>query len=131
MYGLTKKPFIAVDFDGTVVTFAYPGVGEEVGATPWLKRWVAAGAKLILFTMRTGKELEDARAWYAERDIPLWGVQLNPEQHEWTDSNKPYAKLYIDDHGFGTPLVYGLDRPYVDWSVVGPTVLEVLEKRGN
>lgn len=51
---------IAVDFDGTCVTHEYPDVGKDIGAIPVLKELVDKGHKLILFTMRDGKELQDA-----------------------------------------------------------------------
>ena len=43
---------IAVDFDGTCVTHAFPKIGEDIGAVPVLKRLVKAGHKIILYTMR-------------------------------------------------------------------------------
>lgn len=127
MYGLKKKKMIAVDFDGTCVAYDFPGVGQSIGAEEWLRKWVAAGAKLILWTMRSDELLEDAVSWFKENDIPLWGIQTNPGQKSWTSSPKAYAKLYVDDHGFGIPLIYPEgDRPWVDWSIVGPEVLKEL-----
>lgn len=43
--------YIAVDFDGTCVTHAYPQIGKEIGAAPVL-RYLAQKHMLILFTMR-------------------------------------------------------------------------------
>jgi hypothetical protein len=108
---------VGIDFDGTCVTHEYPEVGDEIGATPILKSMVKLGYKLILFTMRSGKELEDAVEWFEEREIPLYGINENPPQKTWTDSPKAHCRIYIDDSGIGTPLVFvpGL-RPYVDWS---------------
>lgn len=111
---------IAVDFDGTVVTHAYPEIGDDIGAEPVLKELVANGAKLILWTMRSGDALQAAVDWFVERGIPLFGVQRNPEQDLWTDNPKVYAKLYIDDAGLGAPLIVPEDgsRPYIDWKAV-------------
>lgn len=123
---------IAVDFDGTVVEHRYPDVGVDVPfAADWLRRYVKAGAKLILWTMRSGETLQDAVRWYEKRGIPLWGVNVNPDQ-DWTTSPKAYAKVYIDDAAFGCPLVPNqVGRPYVDWEVVGPGVMAMIEaKRG-
>lgn len=55
---------IAVDFDGTVVSHEYPHIGEDIGAVPVLKELVAAGHKLILYTMRSGRLLDEARMWF-------------------------------------------------------------------
>lgn len=110
---------IAVDFDGTCVTHRYPEVGEEIGAAEILKRLVHAGHHIILFTMRSGKELDDAVQWFEKHEIPLFGVNENPTQKSWTSSPKPYAHIYIDDAALGCPLIYpDSGRPYVDWRMV-------------
>lgn len=111
---------IAVDFDGTCVAHEYPKVGRFIGAQKVLNRIVEEGGKLILWTMRSGKELQDAVNWFAENGIPLYGIQRNPTQDSWTDSPKAYAKIYIDDAALGCPLTKGLtdERPFVDWVMV-------------
>ena len=46
-----KKLVIAVDFNGTCVTYCYPeGTGEDIGAVPVLKRLLAEGHQLVLMT---------------------------------------------------------------------------------
>lgn len=95
---------IAIDFDGTCVTHEYPKVGRDIRAVPVLRKLVKAGHKLILFTMRSGKELEDAVWWFRSHEIPLYGVNTNPGQESWTQSPKAYAQLYIDDAALGCPL---------------------------
>jgi hypothetical protein len=66
-----------------------------------------------------------ATEWFNSHKIPLWDVNRNPDQQEWTQSPKLYAHIYIDDAGLGTPLrVKGpRERPFVDWSVAGPLLL--------
>ena len=116
-----KNLIVAVDFDGTCVTHAYPGIGRDIGAIPVLRRMVEAGAKLILYTMRSGDELEAAVQWFADAGIRLYAVGINPGQRRWTASNKCYAQLYIDDAALGCPLVmpeFDHERPYVDWKRV-------------
>lgn len=112
--------YIVVDFDGTVVTHDYPRVGKDIGSVPVLKKLVENKHQLILFTMRSGKELEDAVKWFAGNEIPLFGIQTNPTQHEWTDSPKAYGQLIIDDAALGCPLVMSnlSNRPYVNWETV-------------
>ena len=112
---------IAIDFDGTCVTHEYPEIGRDLGATTTLKTLVDNGHKLILLTMRSGKTLEDAKHWFEEKGIILYGVNENPSQKRWTESPKVYANLYIDDANLGTPLIknsIASDRPYVDWKLV-------------
>ena len=107
---------IAIDFDGTCVKHRYPEVGEDIGAAPVLKALVEKGHKLILYTMRSGEQLEEARLWFWKHGLPLYGVQTNPTQHTWTTSPKCYAQLYIDDAALGCPLIDEPgERPWVDW----------------
>jgi hypothetical protein len=110
--------YIAIDFDGTCVTHDYPEVGKDIGAVPVLKALVRNGHKIILNTMRDGKELGDAVAWCMKNGIELFGANDNYTQHRWTTSPKVYANLYIDDAAMGCFLCYNpelSDRPYVDW----------------
>jgi hypothetical protein len=123
---------ICIDFDGTCVTHEYPLIGKPIGAEPVLKELVSKGHNLILFTMRSDRRvknipgimteenyLTEAVNWFRERDIPLFGIQENPTQKEWTDSPKAYGQVYIDDAAIGCPLVIPEGdtdlRPYADW----------------
>ncbi len=129
---------IAVDFDGTIVEHKYPDIGKPVpGAIEWMKSFQAAGAKLILWTMRShGREdgsnpLQEAIDYCANNGVEFWGVNSNPDQHTWTQSPKAYANVYIDDAALGCPLAMTLGpkdaKPSVDWSIVGPAVMKLLE----
>lgn len=126
---------IAIDFDGTCVTHEFPAIGKDIGAVPVLKELVANGHRLILWTMRSdveqprsdnpdihtqgGQYLTDAVNWFKENDIPLWGIQSNPEQHTWTHSPKAYAQLYIDDAALGCPLLVDASmQNHVNWEAV-------------
>lgn len=128
---------VAVDFDGTCVTHEFPRVGEEIGAAEVLKELTDKGHKIILFTMRShpneinqnrtldgniinNDTLQDAIDWFKKHDIPLFGVNENPTQKDWSSSPKPYAHIYIDDAALGVPLKHDFlsDRPYVDWGIV-------------
>jgi hypothetical protein len=123
---------IAVDFDGTCVTHEFPRMGKEIGAKIVLKKLTDAGHKLILWTMRCynpsyqfelNNTLKPAVKWFEDNDIPLWGINENPQQKRggWSTSNKAYANLYIDDAALGVPLKTDLSlssRPFIDWEKV-------------
>ena len=110
---------IAIDFDGTCVAHEYPRIGKDIGAIPVLKKIIKNGNNIILYTMRSGKELEEAVEWFKKNEISLYGVNKNPSQASWTSSPKVYAHMYIDDAALGIPLVEPLNkRPYVDWEEV-------------
>lgn len=121
------QKIVAVDFDGTVVTHEYPDIGSPVAfAGSVLQDLVKNGCKVILWTMRSGEHLEAAVAWFAERQITLWGINENPDRHEWTTSRKVYAQIYIDDAAAGCPthLPLGGGRPYVNWVAVRQELIE-------
>lgn len=119
---------IAVDFDGTVVAHDYPRIGHDIGAFPVLRRLVEHGHRLILFTMRSGDQLEAAVQLFADHGVPLYGVGKHPTQDRWTSSPKCYAQIYLDDAALGAPLTYGtaVGRPFYDW----PKTEKILEAMG-
>ena len=73
-----------------------------------------------------GNFLDDAVEWFAENDVPLYGIQTNPTQYKWTKSPKAYGQLHIDDAALGCPLVFP-DKgiPYVDWVEVRKQLVEM------
>lgn len=119
---------IAIDFDGTIVKHEFPVVGEKLPkAIYWMQKFQEAGARLLLNTMRSERYLDDAVEYCRDNGVEFFGVNRNPEQDSWTSSPKVYAQLYIDDASFGCPLVYEPgSRPYVDWDIVGPAVLDMI-----
>lgn len=126
---------IAIDFDGTLVDHRFPDIGDEVpGAFDWLKRFQEAGARLILWTMRSdgrehGDVLSSAVEFCRARGIEFWAVNGNPQQSSWTQSPKCYAHAYIDDAAIGCPLrelPRSGAKPAVDWDKIGPIVLAMI-----
>lgn len=125
---------IGVDFDGTCCEHKYPKIGQPVpDATHWLKEFVKAGAKLVLWTCRCtdgpyGDTLTPAVEYLKKRGVELWGVNKNPLQDAWSLSPKAQCDVYIDDAAFNCPLIDGKfgDRKMVNWEIVGPAVMELL-----
>jgi hypothetical protein len=116
---------IAVDFDDTICANTdYPEIGAPVpGAIEYLRQFEEAGAQLILWTMRSDDALQAAVEYLRENEIPLFGVNENPEQGSWTSSPKVYAHVYIDDAAHGAPLMTYEGVEVVNWQQVGPAVL--------
>lgn len=97
---------IAVDFDGTIVTHKYPLIGEEIPfAVDTLKMLQRDHHKLILWSVREGKLLEDAVEWCRERGVVFYAV--NRDYPEETTDNNPHfsrklkADYFIDDRNLG------------------------------
>ena len=92
---------IAIDFDGCICQSKYPEIGEpNWHVIEEAKKEQEAGAGLILWTCRAGKELDAAIAACKE-----WGLNfdtVNQSLPEWieawgSDSRKVGADEYWDD----------------------------------
>ena len=95
---------IAVDFDGTIVDHEYPQIGKEkLFAFQTLRELEKMGARLILWTFRTGVELDEAVEYCRKNGIEFYAVNKNyPEEiFDETISRKIDADIYIDDKNVG------------------------------
>jgi hypothetical protein len=95
---------IAVDFDGTIVEHAYPQIGKEkLFAFQTLKELEKLGAMLILWTFRTGKELDEAVEYCRKNGIEFYAVNKNYPEEIFDEkvSRKIDADIFIDDKNIG------------------------------
>ncbi|MBD3862616.1 BT0820 family HAD-type phosphatase [Olleya marilimosa] len=107
---LSKGLIIAVDFDGTIVEDAYPGIGEaRLFAFETLKRLQADGHRLILWTYRHGKKLDEAVAFCNDNGITFYAVNQSFPEETFNNevSRKIHADLFIDDRNIGGILGWG------------------------
>jgi hypothetical protein len=116
---------IAVDFDGTIVEHEYPEIGKEkLFAFLTLKELNRKGARLILWTFRTGKELEDAVEYCRKNGVEFYAVNKNyPEEVvNETVGRKIDADIFIDDKNLG-----GFPGWSEVWQILNPFDLEQKE----
>ena len=95
---------IAVDFDGTIVEHEYPEIGKEkLFAFRTLKELDKMGARIILWTFRNGKELEEAVEFCRKNGVEFYAVNKSyPEEiFDETVSRKIDADIFIDDKNIG------------------------------
>ncbi|MDG1714696.1 BT0820 family HAD-type phosphatase [Lacinutrix sp.] len=107
---ISKGLIIAVDFDGTIVEDGYPGIGEErLFAFDTLKRLQADGHRLILWTYRHGKKLDEAVAFCKNNGVEFYAVNRSFPEENTVDnvSRKIHADLFIDDRNIGGILGWG------------------------
>ena len=97
---------IAVDFDGTIVEHRYPAIGNEIPfAIDTLKMLIADHHKLILWSVREGKLLDEAVEWCRQRGVEFYAVNRDyPEENK--EGNESYSRklkadLFIDDRNLG------------------------------
>jgi hydroxymethylpyrimidine pyrophosphatase-like HAD family hydrolase len=95
---------IAIDFDGTVVEHAYPGIGKEMRfAFATLKELQNRGHKLILWTFREGRLLNEAVEYCKQNGIEFYAVNRSYPEEEYHEkiSRKINADIFIDDRNVG------------------------------
>ncbi len=97
---------IAIDFDGTIVEHRYPAIGKERPfAIETLKKLNKDGHRLILWTVREGRLLEEAVQFCRERGVEFYAVNRDyPEEekeHNRNYSRKLKADVWIDDRNVG------------------------------
>lgn len=104
---------IAVDFDGTIVEHRYPEIGREIPfATETLKMLTKEGHRLILWSVREGKLLDEAVEWCRERGVEFYAVNKDYPEESQEDRNysrKLKVGMFIDDRNVG-----GLP----DWGII-------------
>ena len=92
---------IAVDFDGTLCENAWPGIGPaRAGVIDYVLGQQMTGAKIILWTNRTGELLNEALKWCAARGLAFDAVNENLPQIVEAfggDTRKVFANEYLDD----------------------------------
>ncbi len=116
---------IAIDFDGTIVEHEYPAIGKEkLFAFQTLRELDKLGARLILWTIRTGKELDEAVEFCRKNGIEFYAVNKNYPEEIFDDSvsRKINADIYIDDKNIG-----GFPGWSGVWQILTPYELQQIE----
>ncbi len=112
---------IAVDFDGTITDHNdFPYINKlKDHAIAAIKNLQNHGHKIILWTCREGKHLDNAREVLKAYGVELDGFNYSPYQLQ---SRKIVADVYVDDKN-----VFMVDD--VDWYKIEEYILKLPEKR--
>lgn len=95
---------IAVDFDGTIVDHEYPRIGKEkLFAFQTLRALKNKGHKLILWTIREGKHLDEAVKYCLDNGVEFYAInETYPGEGYYEGmSRKVNADIFIDDRNVG------------------------------
>ena len=93
---------IAVDFDGTIVEHQYPAIGREKPfAIDTLKKLAKEHHRLILWTVREGKLLQEAIDFCKERGLEFYAVNRNYPEEKHPTERKLRVEMWIDDRNLG------------------------------
>jgi len=113
---------VILDFDGTIVDFKYPDIGDlKPGAKEVIQQLKDMGYIIKIFSCRTSTELNPElykRVKHKMGMIEFLDKHEIPYDEIITDSNKPIATFYIDDRA----IEYNND-----WN----EVIDKIKKRGN
>ena len=100
---INKK--LAIDFDGTIVDDAYPANGKpKTFAFETLKKLQSEGYRLILWTYRSGKSLEEAVEFCRKNGLEFYAINSSYEGEDFdpqSQSRKIDADLFVDDRNLG------------------------------
>ncbi len=122
---------LAIDFDGTIVHDGYPGIGKtRTFAFETLKKLQSEGYRLILWTYRHGKYLDEAVEFCKKNGLEFYAVNSSFEGEIFDmnlQSRKIDADLFIDDRnlgGFpGWGEIYNIITDKIEFRVEGKEVL--------
>ncbi|NIJ43790.1 hydroxymethylpyrimidine pyrophosphatase-like HAD family hydrolase [Wenyingzhuangia heitensis] len=104
------QTIIAVDFDGTIVKDEYPKIGPaQLFAFSTLKKMQEKGYRLILWTLRDGRKLDEAVAYCKENGVEFYAVNKNYPEETLNNKSirKIHADLFIDDRNIGGFIGWG------------------------
>ncbi len=105
-----RSLLIAVDFDGTIVDHEYPKIGKEkLFAFQTLRALQDKGHRLVLWTIREGKTLDDAVEYCRSNGVEFYAVNetFPGEGFQQGQSRKVNADIFIDDRNVGGFLGWG------------------------
>jgi hypothetical protein len=101
---MNRRPIIAIDFDGTVVEHAYPGIGPLLRGAADTIRWIHTWADIILWTCRyLPEDVAEAREFLVENGIPFDRINENIGSVDrnlgglppWSEIRKELEKLKL------------------------------------
>jgi hypothetical protein len=107
---ITETYTIAVDFDGTIVEDEYPAIGKPIlFAFDTMKKLQDKGHRLILWTYRKGRALDEAVQFCEDNGIVFYAINKSFPEEEFDPkySRKINADLFIDDRNIGGLMSWG------------------------
>ena len=127
---------IAIDFDGTIVEHKYPAIGTEIPfAIDTLIKLKEEGHRLILWTVREGRLLEEAVEFCRERGLEFYAVNRDyPEEEKGRNnhfSRKLKADLWIDDRNLGGLPDWGTIYEMIHYKLTYEDLMRRYESQDN
>ncbi|MDC1343310.1 hydrolase [Flavobacteriaceae bacterium] len=123
-----KHLIIAIDFDGTIVEDAYPNIGKPmIFAFETMKKLQSEGHRLILWTYRTDKKLQEAVDFCKQQGLEFYAINKSYPEEEFDGkiSRKIDATFFVDDRNIGG---------FIGWTAVHKLLLnyepEIKKKKG-
>ena len=112
-----KHLIIAIDFDGTIVEDAYPNIGKPmIFAFETMKKLQSEGHRLILWTYRNDKKLQEAVDFCKQQGLEFYAINKSYTEEEFDGniSRKINATFFVDDRNIGV---------FIGWTAVHKLLL--------
>ena len=134
-----NNKIIAIDFDGTIVEDAYPEIGKvKLFAFDTLRKLQSKGYRLILWTYRYGKRLDEAVEFCRQNGVEFYAVNSSFEGEPFdpdTQSRKIHADYFIDDRnvgGFpGWGEIYEIIKYKIEFDINGKEVIPYSKRKSQ
>ncbi|MDR1876046.1 MAG: hypothetical protein LBQ84_00320 [Flavobacteriaceae bacterium] len=132
-----NSKIIAIDFDGTIVEDKYPEIGRPlIFAFDTMRKLQGRGYRLVLWTYRQGKRLDEAVEFCKKNGIEFYAVNASFEGEVFeieSQSRKIHADYFIDDRnlgGFpGWGEVYEIIKEKIEFGIEGRQVIPYSKRR--
>ncbi len=120
---ILRKLILCIDFDGTIVENKYPDIGNlREGAYHFIHKLKKDGHTIIIWTSRTDEDLDNARNFLLDYEIPFDYINSNAKEviEEFGDckEGKVFGNIYIDDRNLGGipdwPTIYNEVNRYIN-----------------
>jgi len=130
-YANMVNKIIAIDFDGTIVEDSYPKIGKtKLFAFETMKRLKSEGYRLVLWTFRNGRYLDEAIKFCKKNGLEFYAINSSFEGEIFEgnkQSRKINADIFIDDRnlgGFpGWGEVYNIIKQDIEFHIKGKEIL--------
>lgn len=123
---MNKRLIFGIDFDGTLVSEAFPGIGElNNRVLELMKLATEQGHLVIIWTARSGKALDEAVQFMKENTVPYHYINENPEDEyaiRGEQGRKIFCNYYLDDRAVNIKDVESLFEILDPQSIVLPKI---------
>lgn len=118
---MERKYIIAIDFDGVIAKDMFPEIGEPRWLVQRVMKHLHKSCEIIIWTCREGRNLDSAKSWLKEHQIPYDYINENSKNNiaiYGSDTRKVFADIYVDDRSLCGFLGWLLTLIIIKWKLM-------------